>query len=166
MLQVKTTAEKTYTVEFKGERFWVDGQAIESDLIRLSAHKYHALIGHRSVTLELISRDEEGKTIEVMLNGTKHTLEVKDQYDLLLKALNLDKLASAKQNDIKAPMPGMVLRIMVTAGDTVKKGDPLLVLEAMKMENIIKAHADAVVQKVLIAEKTAVEKGQVLINLE
>ncbi|MFA6262041.1 MAG: acetyl-CoA carboxylase biotin carboxyl carrier protein subunit [Bacteroidia bacterium] len=165
MLQVKTTAEKTYTVEFKGERFWVDGQAMESDLIRLSANKYHALIGHRSVTLELISRNEADKTIELMVNGIKQTLEVKDQYDLLLKALNLDKLTETKQNDIKAPMPGMVLRIMVAAGDSVKKGDPLLVLEAMKMENIIKSHADAVVQKVCIEEKTAVEKGQVLINL-
>lgn len=166
MLQVKTTAEKTYTVEFKGERFWIDGQPVEADLIRLSENKYHALIGHQSITLELLSRDESAKTMEVMVNGLKHTLEVKDQYDLLLKALNLDKLAATKQNDIKAPMPGMVLRIMVAEGDSVKAGDPLLVLEAMKMENIIKSHMDAVVQKIRITEKTAVEKGQVLINLQ
>jgi biotin carboxyl carrier protein len=63
-------------------------------------------------------------------------------------------------------MPGMVLRLHVNEGDKIKKGDPLLVLEAMKMENIIKAAGDGVVKKINISEKTAVEKNQVLIVMD
>jgi biotin carboxyl carrier protein len=78
----------------------------------------------------------------------------------------MDKLAAGKVNNLKAPMPGLVLRMNVKVGDTVKKGDALLVLEAMKMENVIKAAGDGVVKKITATEKTAVEKGAVLIEFE
>jgi biotin carboxyl carrier protein len=61
-------------------------------------------------------------------------------------------------------MPGMVLKILITEGDQVKKGDALLVLEAMKMENIIKSPADGLVKKINAVQGTAVEKNQVLIQ--
>ena len=78
----------------------------------------------------------------------------------------MDKLAANKVNNIKAPMPGLVLRISVAVGDVIKKGDPLLVLEAMKMENVIKAAGDGVVKKINATEKIAVEKGSILIEFE
>jgi biotin carboxyl carrier protein len=61
-------------------------------------------------------------------------------------------------------MPGLVLEVRVKVGDTVKKGDPLLVLEAMKMENILKSPADGIIQKVHVQKSAAVEKNQTLIN--
>ena len=75
-------------------------------------------------------------------------------------------LAANKVNNIKAPMPGLVLRTSVAIGDVIKKGDPLLVLEAMKMENVIKAAGDGVVKKINAIERTAVEKGSILIEFE
>ena len=75
-------------------------------------------------------------------------------------------LAVKKISEIKSPMPGLVLDILVKAGDTIKKGDQVLVLEAMKMENIIKSQTDAVVKSVAIETGVAVEKGQVLIKFE
>jgi biotin carboxyl carrier protein len=71
-----------------------------------------------------------------------------------------------KVNDIKAPMPGLVLKVLVTPGQAIKKGDPVLILEAMKMENVFKATSDATVKEIKVAELTAVEKGEVLIVLE
>jgi len=76
----------------------------------------------------------------------------------------LDSLASKKVNDIKAPMPGMVLNILVTEGQEVKKGDPLIVLEAMKMENILKSPTDGTIKKIAITKGIAVEKNQLLIQ--
>ena len=61
-------------------------------------------------------------------------------------------------------MPGLVLDILVKVGDEVKKGDPLMILEAMKMENILKSASDGVIKKINVEKKQAVEKGQVLIN--
>jgi biotin carboxyl carrier protein len=78
----------------------------------------------------------------------------------------MDAKVGKKTNEIKAPMPGMVLRMMVKQGDTIAKGDGLLVLEAMKMENIIKAPADGVIKQLMVAERDKVEKNQVMIQLD
>jgi biotin carboxyl carrier protein len=69
-----------------------------------------------------------------------------------------------KINEIKAPMPGLVLRIPINEGDSVSKGEGLLVLEAMKMENIIKSPGDVVVSKILVKPGQAVEKNQLLVS--
>jgi len=66
---------------------------------------------------------------------------------------------------IKAPMPGLVLRIQVEAGQQVEKGQALLVLEAMKMENVLKAPASGVVAEIKAVAGAAVEKGEVLIQM-
>jgi acetyl/propionyl-CoA carboxylase alpha subunit len=75
-------------------------------------------------------------------------------------------LESAAVKTLKAPMPGLVLEVMVGPGTEVKKGDPLLVLEAMKMENVLKAPTDAVIKDVIVEISAAVEKNQVLVNFE
>lgn len=112
--------------------------------------------------LQDINRDE--KTVSLYLNGTKMEVKLKEPLDDLLHSMGLDKLVSAKVTAVKAPMPGLVLSILVEPGQTVVKGDKLLVLEAMKMENIIKAGGDGVVSQILIEKGQAVEKNQTLIE--
>ena len=71
-----------------------------------------------------------------------------------------------KNNNVKAPMPGLVLRIIAQEGDTVKKGDALLVLEAMKMENVIKAEGEGTIKRIAVAPKQVVEKNTLLVEME
>ena len=78
----------------------------------------------------------------------------------------MDNLLVTKVSDLKAPMPGLVLSIDVEVGKEVKKGDALLILEAMKMENVIKSPTDGVIKSIAVKTSQAVEKNQLLLNFE
>jgi biotin carboxyl carrier protein len=141
-----------------------NGNAIEADILNTGHQQYHLLLNNQSYNIELVKADYAEKKLVVKVNGKKYTLDVKDKYDELLHNLGLDNIAAKKINDVKAPMPGMVLNILVTEGQEVKKGDSLLVLEAMKMENVLKSPTDGVIKKVVATKGTAVEKNQLLIQ--
>lgn len=143
----------------------LDGQPVNADIIKLANNKYHLLINNQSYSLELLEKSENSKSMKILVNGVKQEISIKDQYDTLLAQLGMDKLMSNKSNSVKAPMPGLVLRILVNEGDTVKKGDPLLVLEAMKMENIIKADGEGQIKRIAVEPKQVVEKNTLLIEL-
>ena len=91
-------------------------------------------------------------------------LQAKDRFDLLLERLGMANAATTKVNELKAPMPGLIVDIRVQPGQAVLKGDPLLVLEAMKMENILKAPADGTVSGLKVVLRDNVQKGQVLVQ--
>jgi biotin carboxyl carrier protein len=78
----------------------------------------------------------------------------------------MKNVGAKKLNNLKAPMPGLITKILVKEGDEVKQGEPLLVLEAMKMENVFKAAGDVKIKSIKINEKQAVEKGAELISFE
>lgn len=142
----------------------LNGKEITADIIKVRDGVYHLIKDKESYNLEVVKHIPEEKKLIVKINNTVYHLDVKDKYDDLLHSLGLDSLASKKVNDIKAPMPGMVLNVLVTEGQEVKKGDPLIVLEAMKMENILKSPSDGTVKKIAINKGVAVEKNQLLIQ--
>ena len=80
--------------------------------------------------------------------------------------MGIKRTFEALNTDIKAPMSGKVLSVVVAEGDEVKKGDAILILEAMKMENVLKAEGDCIIKKILINTEESVEKNQVLIELD
>jgi biotin carboxyl carrier protein len=86
--------------------------------------------------------------------------------DLLLERLGMKNVGVKKVNNLKAPMPGLISKLLVKEGDEIKQGEPLLVLEAMKMENVFKAVADVKIKAIKVSEKQAVEKGAELITFE
>ncbi len=157
---LKTDVKITGTA-FEGK---LDEALVKGDFLKLNDHQYHLLFNNKSYNIDLISMNAEEKTIVLKVNAVKVSLQIKDKYDELLHNLGLDQLSSKKLNDIKAPMPGMVLNVLVNEGQTVKKGDALLVLEAMKMENILKSPAEGTIKKITAVKGTAVEKNQILIQ--
>jgi biotin carboxyl carrier protein len=112
--------------------------------------------------VEVISFNHTEKKAEIKVNNNIYSVTAKDQFDILLDQLGLSNLNAAKVSDVKAPMPGLVLKVFAAEGAEVKKGDNLFVLEAMKMENIIKSPADAIVKTVKIKPGQKVEKGEIL----
>ncbi len=141
------------------------GQAEEYQLdIVKDGDEMHILRDFQSHRVSLVNADYETKTFTLRVNSNDYVLEAKDRFDLLLEELGMEDLASAGAQDLKAPMPGMVLFVSAKAGDEVEKGAPLLILEAMKMENVLKAESDGKVKAIHAEVGKAVEKGQVLVE--
>lgn len=137
-----------------------------SDLIELSKGKFHLLKDHKSYNIEVVEADPKTKLLTLKVNGNKYTVELKDKMDLLLENMGISKLTTVKVNEIKAPMPGLVLDLKVAVGDTLAKGDTVIVLEAMKMENVLQSPGEGVVKSIEVEQGQAVEKGQVMIRLD
>jgi acetyl/propionyl-CoA carboxylase alpha subunit len=156
-----------YQIEQKenSDSFTLNGKDFEINSVNISEGIFHILHNSKSYTAELIETDESAKLLTVRVNGNTYRIAIEDKYDALLHQLGMDKLLTPKVNDLKAPMPGMVLDVLVTEGQVIKKGDNLVVLEAMKMENNLKAQHDAKVKKVKVSKGTRVEKNEVLIEL-
>lgn len=137
--------------------------APEADVTRIGPSQFSVLLKGRSHHVLILKEDRENRTLRLRIGGRTCTVKLEEEQDRLMRTLGLDK-ATRKAGDLKAPMPGLVLNVLVKPGDTVKKNDPVLVLEAMKMENVIKAPGDAIVKAVAAEKGKPVEKGQLLIS--
>jgi len=161
-------SEQTFEFNFTDDKALkgsIDGVPFDMDLAKQGS-VHHLIHNHKSYTIELVELNKEEKICVLKVNNLEITVAVEDQYDALLKQLGMDNMNSQKVNEVKAPMPGLVLNILVEPGQTIAKGDGLFVLEAMKMENIIKSPADAVVKSIEVQKGVAVEKNQVLVRFE
>ena len=163
MLQVKTANDKTWQVDIQKGEILVNEKPFHWDISPIGPHTFHIIKDTRSYTAEVVQANYEEKTFTFMINGRQQTVHVKDRFDLLLDKLGMSNANAHKVNDVKAPMPGLILEIKVRPGQEVKKGDPIMILEAMKMENILKSPGDGVVKEVKVQEKQNVEKNQVLL---
>ncbi|MBN7810339.1 acetyl-CoA carboxylase biotin carboxyl carrier protein subunit [Algoriphagus sp. H41] len=153
----------THTVEKTDDSLQVNQKPIAWDLKWVEDRKIHLIRGQESIEAELLSIDRSTKTLQIRIGHQTASLKLKDRFDLLLEKMGMSANGNGSLKDIKAPMPGLILDLMVKPGDEVKKGDVLLILEAMKMENIIKSPGDGVVREVKISLRQSVEKNQVLV---
>lgn len=158
MYKVKINQSQVFDIENNSTNDW--------DILPLENGHFHILKKNKSYRAVLLSADPTTKSFVFDINGKHYEAEVKDKYDLLMQELGLDKKNVKKINQIKAPMPGLVLAIQITVGQKIQKGDSILILEAMKMENVLKAPADAVIKAILVTKGQAVDKNQLLIELE
>ncbi|MEO0339537.1 MAG: biotin/lipoyl-containing protein [Bacteroidota bacterium] len=138
----------------------------EYDIADLGAGKYHVLHNKRAFHVEINSIDRNHRLVELTVNDVSFDVKIEDAFDILVKEMGLHAQASQKMKNVKAPMPGLVLEIIAEAGAEIEKGTPLLILEAMKMENVIKADGEGVIKSIEVTKGAAVDKGQVLIEME
>ncbi len=164
MYKIKVDNKYDFNFE-KTQNIWqLDGKDVAFDMIEINKTNFNVLKGNKSYNVEIVNHNVAEKSFQIKVNQTIYNLSVKDKYDELLHQLGLDKAMVSKVSNVKAPMPGLVLNILVEEGQEIKKGDALIVLEAMKMENILKSPADGKVKKVAVKKGIAVEKGQILIE--
>lgn len=154
------------TIEKKGEQWQLQNKPSIIDVLQTDAHSWHVIYQDKTYIIHLIEYDKNAKQVKVSINNKVTSFILKTELDNLLHSLGLDKVNTQKMQDLKAPMPGLIVDIKVREGQAVQQGDPLLVLEAMKMENIIKATGSATVKSIKVNAKDKVEKNAVLIEFE
>lgn len=143
----------------------LNGENFPIDLLQ-AGNKFHAVWKGKSVNVEVVHVNKEEKKVALIINGKKTEIQLQDPLDSLLSSLGFSSTSSSKVKQVKSPMPGLVLAISVEVGQAVKKDDALLILEAMKMENVIKSQGEGVVKQIQVKAGDAVEKGHVMIIFE
>lgn len=156
--------DNNYQISYTDQLIKVNDTLFDWDLQHISGRHYHLIRNGRSYRLEVVRAQHEEKKFILKINGQKQEVQLLDRYDLLLEKLGMTELASKKINQVKAPMPGLILEIKVTEGSDVKKGDPIMILEAMKMENVLKSPGEGTVKAIKVKKGESVEKNQVLIQ--
>lgn len=157
---------KEFDITIDNGSYLLNGKPLQLDVAEVRQGEFSVIKDSASYTVEVVNLNREEKKCLVKVNDNEYEIELKGRMDLLLLQMGMNKQASHASGSLKAPMPGKVLRVDVKEGQPVRKGDPVLILEAMKMENAIKASGEATVKTIRVKAGDAVEKGQVMVEME
>ncbi|MFS4493159.1 biotin/lipoyl-containing protein [Maribacter sp. 2308TA10-17] len=156
-----------YLVTIDNKEIALKKEDVEAlDSISIDGENYHILEKSKAYEASLVSADFLNKALTVAVNGNSYQVKIEDEYDQQVRKMGLLAVTAQKVNSIKAPMPGLIVDILVEVGQEISEGTPLLVLSAMKMENIITSQGDGVVKSIEVKKDAAVEKGQLIIEME
>lgn len=164
---------KTFIVSIEGRERSVrvdDQQGVSVDggdwlrVTRLSATEYSVTTEERVV--RVVAAREGNDVVRMIVGGSPYGAIVETERSRLLKQYGRSTRPSASKMDVHAPMPALVVKLEVEVGQHVTPGQGLLILEAMKMENEIKAHFAGCVKSIHVQQGKAVEKGELLLVLE
>ncbi len=164
--KVELTEDKSFQIEIIDGALKLNGEAVDLDIAKTGKDEWNVIQDNHSYTIKLLAFDMNTKEITLSIEDEVFTMSIKDRLDLLLNEMGMSRGGSSKMTDVKAPMPGLVLDVMVAEGQEIKGGDALIILEAMKMENVIKSTGDGIIKSILIKNQDTVEKNQVLIEME
>jgi biotin carboxyl carrier protein len=139
-----------------------------ADFRVLSREGDHLVVSYHSKTYRALikSWDIQSKKAVINVSGYDFNISILEPIDRLMDSMGFLTASKSMAKEIKSPMPGLIRSIFVEVGEAVEEGQKLLSLEAMKMENIIKATGTGTVSQVLISSGQAVDKNQVLIIFE
>lgn len=161
-----SSKEQHWQIEADLDKALVDGEDHSYDIKKIGDGSFHMILKNKSYVIDVIKYQKDEKKLQLMVNGTPYEYEIKDRYDQLLEKLGFDSMAGAGLSEIKAPMPGLVLDILIEPGQALQEGESMVILEAMKMENILKAPGEATVKDIKVAKGDTVDKNQILIRFE
>ena len=164
-----------YVVDVNGERVavdltedgvQVDGASIEAHAAEVGGTPVRVVTIGSEVHRVVVRRHEARGRYTLWLDGFRFEVEALDERTRAIRDLSAASAAAAGPAPLVAPMPGLIVRVLVEAGQPVQAGQGLVVMEAMKMENELRASAAGTVKRVAAQPGSAVEKGALLVELE
>lgn len=158
--------ETVHEIVIDGETVTLDGAKVVARLEDIPGTPMQLLtVGNRQERIHARRGVDRG-SFELSIAGHRFTLEALDERTRVIRELSGGASKAKGPAHLFAPMPGLIVRIAVKEGDAVRAGQGLVVMEAMKMENELRATADGVVKRVVASPGSAVEKGALLLELE
>lgn len=165
MKYITTIEEKQFAVEIIDEKHVsVDGKVYEIDFESVSGQPVYSLIVDGRSHESYIYQGEENW--QVLLRGRLYPVTVEDEREMRLRATAGGRVAETGEFHLRAPMPGLVVAVPVTEGQEVKKGDVILILESMKMQNELKAPRDGTIGRIRVRPGESVEQKQTLLSVQ
>lgn len=160
-----TLEGRTFEVDLTGDVPRVDGEEVQAEMHAVPGTPTRLLlVDGRSHTL--VARRGEADRWDLYLDGERFDADVVDERRRAIREMTGAGAADLGPRPVKAPMPGLVVRVAVAPGDRVEAGQSVAIVEAMKMENDLKAETEGVVARILVEPGQPVEKGAVLVEFE
>lgn len=122
--------------------------------------------GSKKFECKILKENVIDQSYIVRINGEISTIRLIKQVEKTIEKLGIQKENQKNINVLKAPMPGLILDVVIKESEFVKKGDPVIILEAMKMENILSSPVDGIVKEIKVNPQQTVEKNNILIKFE
>jgi biotin carboxyl carrier protein len=158
--------DQQYEIAIDGETITFDGQSMRAHVEDLTGTPVHLVSIGNEVHRVIARRGEEKGQYDLSVSGYRFSVEALDDRARTIRGLSGASTRPARPAHLVAPMPGLVVRVSVNEGDQVRAGQGLVVMEAMKMENELRATASSVVKRVLVSAGSVVEKGAMLLEME
>jgi len=136
------------------------------DALETSTNQFHVLQNNSSTKVSILNSDFNKKNYSIKVNNNTYEVDINDDLDQLIQALGFEVGVTKQVNNVKAPMPGLILEINISEGQEVKEDDPLLILEAMKMENVITSPREGIIKSIKVKQGETVDKNSLLIEFE
>jgi biotin carboxyl carrier protein len=163
MKYVTTINDKQFEIEIQQDgAILVNGQPREVDFLPLGPSLYSIIMNNLS--LEAVIDDKDGQ-YQVLMGGRLYEGQVLDERARLLLSRSGDLSDSSGEVSIKAPMPGLIVAVTVAEGQAVKKGETVVILESMKMQNELKSPRDGTVQRISVQPGQSVEQKKALVTI-
>ena len=164
MMNTVISKNHEFEIDISDGEITVNGNKLDAHFLLKSSDKIDVIFQGKVYRVRLGSF--HGNKGSVLINEKEIELFLKSPKQQILEKIGITQESDNKMDDLVAPMPGKILKVLKKSGEQISKSEGILVLEAMKMENVLKASADAVIADVKVSEGDAVEKNQILITFE
>lgn len=164
MLELQINDHHFYQIHHREGKLWLDDQPVELQPTYSSSYVREFRVGNRAFRAVFLSWDPEQQLLRLRINGKPVSMKIRTLEAQLLERIGVERTSRLQVSELKAPMPGLVRKIHVAAGDAIQANQHLITLEAMKMENVLKAPGDGTIAEVLVSPNATVEKNETLLR--